>query len=228
MVSRTETVASLDQRVGYGRLYKDGARKGALILPGATQNQHFWFVWDTATRDVRYITDDHGIPVASCATLDLWGNSTHRTNISQLRTNAQTARFASGKVHLLGASAGGLAACNWAKNNPTLVQSLVLLIPVLNVQGVYSEDRGGFASAVGTAYGGAPPDADNPADYAADLNGLPISVYYSTTDTVTTEAETLAFIAASGAEGSSMGALGHGWGAPWSGLAAGQFMVDND
>jgi len=228
VVSRTETVASLPQRTGRGRLYKDGTRKGILVLPGFNNDRHYWFLLDQVTRELRYLTEDYGFPVASCGTAALWGNSTHRANISQMRTNAQTALFASGKVHLWGASAGGLAACNWAKANPTLVQSIVLLVPAVDVQALHAEDRGGTAASIEAAYGGAPPDADNPADYAADLDGIPIRVYYSTDDPYTTEAESLAFIEDSGAEGISMGALDHSWGPPWSGLEAGQFFTDND
>jgi pimeloyl-ACP methyl ester carboxylesterase len=140
----------------------------------------------------------------------------------------QTSLFASGKVHLLGVSAGGLGALNWAKNNPTLVQSITLLIPVLNVIGVDSEDRGSFSSAIQTAYGGSPTSADNPLDYAADLDGIPGRAYYSTTDAITEEDESTAFCADSGFEAVSMGAHGHFWDAPWSGINAGNFIREND
>lgn len=231
MLSRTETVASLAQRTFRGRLYRDGTRKAVLAFPGASNDRHYWAnTVDAAGRELRQITDDHGFPVGSIGTSGLWGNATHRANISQLRTNMQTALAAPGKVHLLGVSAGGTAACNWAKNNPTLVQSIVLLLGGVNIQAIHAEDRGGIglAASIEAAYGGAPPDAENPIDYAADLDGLPIRTYYSTDDPFTTEAETLAFCEDSGAEPISMGAQAHSWGPPWSGPAAGQFFTDND
>lgn len=228
MVSRTETVASLPQRTAAGRLYKDGTRKGILAFFGVGSDQHQWFTWDASTGEMRALTDGSGFPVAAMGTGTTWGNSTFRTNASQLKTNAQTALFASGKVHLLGASAGGLGALNWAKNNPTLVQSIVLLIPVLDVQYVHTNNIGGYAAAISTAYGGAPVDADNPADYAANLSGIPISLYYSTDDPYTPLSTNQAFIAATGAEGYSMGANQHGWTAPWSGANAGAFFSAHD
>lgn len=228
LVSSRGTISSLDQRLGTGYLHKPGRSTGAVVLFGATGTRDSWFAWDAAAYELREITG-RGIPVASIGTLDYWGNATIRSNISTLVTNAQATHFKSGKVHLLGASAGGLSVLNWAKANPTLVQSIVLLIPVVDVQAVHSENRSGFASAINTAHGGAPPDADNPADYAADLSGVPIKLFYSTNDPVTTEAESLAFIAASGAEGVSMGAQGHSWAYPaWSGGAAADFMLANE
>lgn len=228
LASSRGTVNSLDQRLGFGYLHKPGRSTGVLAMPGATQNRDWWFDLDASGREMREITA-RGIPVASIGTLDTWGNAAIRTSMSTLRTNAQATEFKSGKVHLLGMSAGGLCVLNWAKNNPTLVQSIVLVAPVLDVQAVHSENRGGYASAVNTAYGGVPPDADNPVDYATDLDGIPIRVYYSTTDDITLEAETLAFIADSGAEGVSMGAIGHFWTYEvWSGGAAADFMLANE
>lgn len=227
MVSSRGTVGGLAQRLALGYLHKPGRDTGLIAMPGATNDRDWWFDLDASTHELREITA-RGIPVATMGTLNTWGNSAVRTSMSTLKANAQTAEFKSGKVHLLGVSAGGLCVLNWAKNNPTLVQSIVLLIPVLDVQAVYSGNRGSFQSVIGTAYGGAPTDADNPADYAADLNGIPIRIYYSTSDTITLEAETLAFISASGAEGVSMGAQGHFWASPWSGGAAADFMLANE
>lgn len=228
MVSDRGTVSSLAQRVGYGRMYKAGRRKGILALPGATFNQDWWFDLDQATGEMRTLTELYGFPIGSCATLEDWGNSTMRARVSQLRTNCIASLFAGTKVHLMGVSAGGLSSLNWAKANPTLVQSISLLIPVVDVQAVYDNNRESFQSSISGAYGGRPPDSENPAKYAADLKGLPIRIYYSTNDSVTTSAETLNFAAAAGAETFSMGAVGHFWGPPWSGLHVGQFMRERD
>lgn len=227
MVSSRGTVATLPQRLALGYLHKPGRDIGLIAMPGATNDRDWWFDLDASTHELREITA-RGIPVATMGTLNTWGNSAVRTSMSTLKANAQTAEFKSGKVHLLGVSAGGLCVLNWAKNNPTLVQSMVLLIPVLNVIAVRSEDRGGFASVVTTAYGGAPSAADNPTDYAADLAGIPTRLYYSTTDPITTASESQGFATASGAELVSMGAVGHFWGSPWNGGLAADFMLANE
>lgn len=227
MFSDRGTVGGLAQRVACRHAYALGSRKGCLVLYGRGGDQDSWFTYDDSGREIRDITD-RDIPVASCATGVLWGNSTQRTNMSTLKTNAQTSLFAAGKVHLMGASAGGLAALNWAKNNPTLVQSISLVIPVIDVQYVHTNNIGGFASEINTAYGGAPADADCPAKYAANLAGIPIKIWYSTDDTYTLAATTTTFASASGATAVSMGAIAHSWTTPGLGISIGNFIREND
>lgn len=229
MVTNAGTVSSLDQRTGCGRLYRNGSRRGVIALPGATYDRNWWFDLDSATYEMRILTDGYGFPVASIGTFDTWGNSTQRTNVSTLYTNCVGGLFSSDtKVHILGVSAGGLTALNWAKNNPTLVQSITLLIPVIDVQAVYDENRSSFASSISTAYSGRPSDANNPADNASSFSGFPIRIYYSENDAVTTTTETLTFASACGAETLSMGPVGHFWGPPWNGYAVGEFMRAHD
>ena len=226
------TVNSVAQRTACDRRYVPASRKGVIALYGSTGTRDSFFALDAVSRELRDITD-LDFPVASCDTGVLWGNSTMLARITQLRTNAQgtdpvPTQFASGKVHLLGISSGGVAALAWAKANPSLVQSISLLIPALDIQAIDSENRSGFSAEIQTAYGGAPADADNPADFAGDLTSIPIKVWYSTTDAVTTESESLAFIAASGARGQSMGQVGHFWGPPWSGRDVALWMKSQD
>ncbi len=233
MVSRRETLNGVDQRTAVGRLYKASSPKRAtLVFPGDTQDRDWWWNLDTLllSGEMRSLTDTYKFPVGSIGTLTYWGNSTIRTQISTLRTNMQsTLATSSGRVNLLGVSAGGITALNWAKNNLDKVHSIVLLIPVLDVQAIYDVPRSvTFKNEISAAYGGRPGDSDNPIKYASQLNGIPISVYYSTNDTVTTQAESEAFILASGAEGNSMGAVGHFWGSPWNANAAGAFFEEHD
>jgi hypothetical protein len=217
VVSSRGTIGGLLQRTGHDRLYKPGSRKGVLMLYGATSDLDAWFGVDPLFGEVSGICAQQ-FPLATLSTGVTWGNSTIRTQMSTLRTNIQSSGlFASGKVHLVGVSMGGLCALNWAKANPTLVQSITLLIPVVDVQAVYDADRGGFAASIAAAHGGRPPDSENPADNTGSFTGIPTRLYYSTTDTITLAAEQEASAAGSGATLVSMGAVGHFWGPPWSG-----------
>lgn len=232
MLSRRGTIGGLLQRVHHGRLYRGGTKKGVIVLPGSFGTVDDYFNLNYPVLEAIHA---QGFATASLTTLNTWGNSTIRTDVSTLKTNCQTAQtpqpavFAAGKVHLVGISMGGLIALNWAKANPTLVQSITLVIPVLDVQAVYDENRGTFTSLIAPAYGGGrPTDADNPIKNAGSFTGFPINLYYSTTDPITTLSESESFAAATGAVPRSMGALGHGSGAPWGGADMARFIAAHD
>jgi predicted alpha/beta hydrolase family esterase len=223
--SHRRTVSGLNHRIGVPGEYVPGSRKGVLMVYGhgtedSLPNLDDAFGYLDPIHDAGFVTAQ--LDDTPC----LWGNSTVRTNLDTL--NASIADLVdTGSVHLFGASAGGTAVLNWAKANATLVRSIALVIPCVNVQGVHAENRGGFAAEVTTAYGGAPPDAENPLDFAADLSGIPIKMWVSETDTITTMAESKAFAEASGAELVNMGAQGHLFTAPFSGEALAAFYEAN-
>jgi len=127
--------------------------------------------------------------------------------------NASGGGAKSGKVHLIGVSQGGVGVVNWAKRNPTLVQSISLVVPALDLQDIYVNDRGGNQANINTAYGGVPDYATrSPMNLAANLAGIPTRVWYATNDTVTPSTATNTTFATSvGVSGStvSMGAVGH-------------------
>lgn len=228
MVSDRGTVSALAQRLAWGDRYQAGSQKGAICMCGHTYDRDGWFGFDVIGGEMRDISAR--LPLGCVGTGTTWGNSSCRTLMSSLKTNAQVSLFAAGKVHLMGVSAGGTACLNWAKNNPTLVQSISLIIPCLDIQAINSEDRGSFASSVQTAYGGAPSDAENPADNPSSFRSFPIKIWYSTTDTLTTTSEVTTFASAVGSNVTtvSMGALGHLWTQPGLGVDVGNFMKEND
>jgi len=224
MVSNRGTVGGLAQRTGAGHFYKPFTKRGVIAQYGAFFSEDGWF--DQQPDAVRAITGM--FPIASTATFNYWGNDALMANMTTLLTNAKAKLFANAPVHLLGISAGGLSCLNWAKNNPTLVKSISLVIPVINVQGVWDEDRVGAKFLVDAAYGGRPPDDHNPLDYAASLPDVPIRLYCSENDPYTTFIESIDFAALAGAEAISMGPIGHAVGAPWGGEAVALFMRAND
>jgi pimeloyl-ACP methyl ester carboxylesterase len=227
MVTDRGTVGGLDQRVMYGRTYKPGAKKGVLTIPGALGTMNDFFDLNFPILDAIH---KEGFATASLTTALTWGNDAIQAGVSTLRNNCITSGlFAAGKVHLMGISMGGLTVLNWARANPTLVQSITLVIPVLNVQGVYDQNRGGFTTLIAPgAYPARPPDDYNPLTNVASFAGVPINLYYSTTDPITLEAETLAFGHALGLDLRSMGPQGHGSAPPWGGPDAAGWIAAND
>ncbi len=88
------------------------------------------------------------------------------------------------------------------------------MIPTLDLAYVHDNDIGSSAAGIETAYGGlaayqAALPTHNPAQYAATLNTVPQHIVYSTDDTFTIEATTLAYAATVGAVLQSQGAVGH-------------------
>lgn len=167
-----------------------------------------------------YILDDPGLaeritegahrPVATFAHAALWGNSTAQGYIGNLRTYGQSNwGFSSGKVDLLGRSAGAAAALNWAKANPTLVNAIALLIPAVDLQDIDTNNRGSYSASIEAAWGGAVPDASNPADNTASFTGFPIAIWRSTDDPVCVQSVVDPFASAVGATVHSLGAIGH-------------------
>lgn len=200
----------------YKRKY--GARRPVIMLYGATGTRDSWFGWDQVLEpdgEISSITRK-GWPVGSIDTLDYWGNDTLLTNLSDHKAEGKSMGiFAGGRAHLIGTSAGGLTILNWARAHPKLVKSLTLLIPVLDVQDVYDNNRNGFASVISSAYGGRPPDDHNPMDSLEHFQDFPISLYFSTNDTVTPIDVTLDWIDGlvnnDRLELHNMGAQGHFW-----------------
>lgn len=120
-----------------------------------------------------------------------WGNPSAVGNVDSMKTWMQsTMGVKSGKVALVGISMGTLTALNYAKANPSKVACVVSVLPAVNLNDFYSNNRGGFAASVTSAYGGSYNDStqgptSNPYNYAASFPGtIPVQLYYSTADTI--------------------------------------------
>lgn len=84
---------------------------------------------------------------------DTWGNDTGQTRVGQSWTFAQTAFGAkTDKMILVGDSMGGAVALNYAMNNPSNVSAIALTRPVIGLDDIHDNNRGGFQSAINTAY----------------------------------------------------------------------------
>lgn len=160
----------------------------------------------------RYVTSGFPVLCGDCGGAATWGNSTAIGKVAGLKTYAQGALGAkSGTVILSGVSMGGLLALNWARANVSSVAGIILVIPVLDLNGVYAGNVGGVAAAIATAYGGTyvagtQQAAHDPATYAAtgDLGSIPILLFYAGSDPFTAESVSTTF---SGHVGSSCTAV---------------------
>jgi pimeloyl-ACP methyl ester carboxylesterase len=143
----------------------------------------------------------HNAVAADAGGPQTWGNQAAIDGAQRSYVKVQTMPGTKpGKVFLIGASMGGLTALNWAAANPDKVAGIVLIIPVINVNDVKINNRGGYASLVNAAHGGNYDETTqgatkNPATmkHAGKFAGIPILLYYGLTDTVCVPAEAEAF-----------------------------------
>lgn len=197
-----------------GRLYRPGEKRPVAYCPGVGANA---LTFLTSPHDpVPKAVANAGLPVGSFdfGGSALWGNDTARTRVGTARTFMHT-RLAprTDKLLLIGGSMGGATALRWAIQNPTQVAAIALFIPAVDLQDIVANNRGGYAASVTTAYGGTPTDAQNPADQAATLVSIPITIWYASDDPICAAATVQAFGAACGATMVNMGAVGHSFSA---------------
>lgn len=198
-----------------------GARRGVMFCHGAQGSSAQFLAESLGYREMASKLADHGGCVVGFADLgavlntsDVWGNATGMTRMDSEWAwikNASGGMAKTDKCILVGGSMGGLMCVNWAQRNPSLVAAVALIIPVLDLQDVYVNDRSGLQASISAAYGGAPDYATrSPMNLASGLAGIPTKIWYATDDPVTPDVGTVStFAAAAGASTSSMGAVGH-------------------
>lgn len=143
-------------------------------------------------------SDDNGGP-------QTWGNDSAVTKIAsavtalQARPNAK----AGAKVALVSTSMGFQNSLNYTLANPTKVSCLVSIIPVINVEDMRANNRGGVAAAINAAYSGTYSDAavgatKNPYNYRANslIANIPMLLFYGSTDALCLPTYTQQFAAA--------------------------------
>lgn len=138
-----------------------------------------------------------------------WGNDTAMARIATAKTYLQgsSGGAKTGKMALVGLSMGGCNALVWAAANPALVSCIVAVIPVINLTDMHSNNRGGTASIINDAYAGGWSQgtygaAHNPLTLAqaGKFTGIPILLFYGTTDPLCVPEQAIAFGAAVGAD----------------------------
>lgn len=138
-----------------------------------------------------------------------YGNNTAITRLGQTRTFAQGSEVGaqSGKVVLFSVSMGGLAVCNWARQNKTQVACIVMTVPATELEYYHDNDilpDVNEAAEIEAAYGGTTAynsalATHSPINYAAEISDLPIAIFYNTDDQWASPARIEAFGTAVGA-----------------------------
>lgn len=132
-----------------GTIYVHGAES-----PGAAN----WMETKSRWPAIKAI-GEHGVMVSSdLGGGDTWGNNTVISRIS-LANDFLKKQFSvsNGKINVLAQSMGGVSSISWIARNLTIVNKVVLIIPVINLQDVYANS--GYKSAIDNAYGGSYNDA---------------------------------------------------------------------
>jgi hypothetical protein len=198
--------------IPYGWKY-DGLRRGAIWSHGAAGT----YEWGPVERA---IFDDLLVPAASTDSggIRTWGSDAVTGPAGTVEGDrawmvAQASAKAD-KALLLGGSMGGLTAILTALANPTKVAAVCVFIPAIDPEYVRLNDPAGGANttAIQALYGVNPvPAAKQAYQRGADFRatGIPCQIWYSSNDPYTPVASTETFINAAGAEGRSMGAVGH-------------------
>lgn len=138
-----------------------------------------------------------------------YGNDTAITRVGQTRSFAQSAEIGAqtGKVVLFSISMGGLAVCNWARQNKANVACIVMMVPATELEYYHDNDilEGVDAEAeIDAAYGGhsnyvASLATHSPINYTAEISDLPIAIFYNTDDSMANPGRIEAFGSAVGA-----------------------------
>lgn len=138
-----------------------------------------------------------------------WGNTTHIAKITEARNYLLTQPdVLPGRIDILAQSMGATGALAWAAQNSSLVNRIILLIPVLNLTDL--RNNSSFQGAIDAAYGGTYTEAahgaaHNPLTIAQSgaLSFTPMQVWYGDADTLCKPADTQAFADALGQFGAA-------------------------
>lgn len=139
-----------------------------------------------------------------------WGNPAVLSAMSTARTFLLSQPGVSaGKVNILAQSMGAVAALAWAAANPTLVNRIALIIPVLNLTDV--RNNSSYQQDINLAYGGLYSEATHGSSHnpltlaqAGKLTSTSIKMWYGSTDTLCKPEFVSQFVAASGAKAVSL------------------------
>lgn len=128
--------------------------------------------------------------IAGDAGGDTWGSSTGITRLDgyltrlKARSDVDPTKYA-----LISGSMGGIVSLNYAAQASVKPKAIVSVIPVLNPNDIVTNNRSGYAASINAAYGGAYNEATMGATYNPwtmrndpKLKGIPMLLFYGTTD----------------------------------------------
>lgn len=197
-----------------GRLYKnDSTKRPVIYFTGGPGDDRDFLTAPASGSQIAPRLVDAKIAVISAAFggAAQWGNDTAQARIGQAFSFVQATLGTKGDKFVgVGISKGATAMLNYARNNPSKVAALVLIVPAVNVSDIYDNDRSGLAAAIDAAYGGSWASAKathdpalNTATHAAQ--GIPMKLCYGGADTTIMPQTVLDFAAATGATAVQIG-----------------------
>ena len=145
-----------------------------------------------------------------------WGNDAGQSAMTTAKAYMHASMGAkAGKILLVGASMGGLSSFVWAKNNPTLVAGIIGIVPVSDVNDIYTNNRQGLATWIASAYAGGWSQATlgaarNPITFATAgaLAGIPALLFSAASDATVIPSTVLALKNAIGASATHVSMTG--------------------
>jgi alpha-beta hydrolase superfamily lysophospholipase len=181
-------------------------RQGILYVPGLTGDALSWEA-DSIIEATWKACAEYRYRLFTINEEIQWGNSAMMTKLDNAYAWCRANLGFRTRVHLFGTSGGGPAILNWARANPTLVASIVGIVPAIDIQDI---DDNNLTAVLGlpaatygphVAYGGArPPDANNPADNTSGFSGIPMLIHYGISDPICRPGPATTFINATGCE----------------------------
>lgn len=190
------------------RVRLDGA---VLVAPGAMQSG---LTLRTISPDIDVLTDAGTVYCGDLGGTQTWGNATSVTaSVAALDVlDTET----TGTPLAVGFSMGATSVLNTAWRNTTRIGRMALVVPVLDLQDIHDNNRGGWAASLEAAYTNlaglqAAYASRSPVLRVADTIalGVDLGIWYSTNDPVCLPAITEDWAGDVGAELFSMGAVGH-------------------
>lgn len=167
------------------------------------------------------ITDKTGVPMVfpdlsgAPGGAAAWGNASSLTKVDNAWTAAQTELgVKSDKLLMWGESMGLTTALCYLMANPTKVAAIAGLLPCVNISDIQANNRGGLGASVDTAYAAAWAASAATKDPFLNMTairntGVPMLLYYSTTDTVALPGFAQTFANTVNCRMESLGAIGH-------------------
>lgn len=195
--------------------------KLAVICHGSAADGWFYNDIPSRRRDLEVLARagvvvlaiDHGNPLKP----DNWGNDVSVARVSEAITWAGTTFGCdTTKVAILGDSAGGATALNWAKGNVAQTGAVVLRAGVCNIGAIYQAGAGNplLVELIDDAYDAAWPAAAATHDPALNISSFqPLAsrmrLYYAGADGLVPPAATVAFAEAVGCRAITYGDMDH-------------------
>lgn len=165
-------------------------RRGLLYAHGAGSDYREGLTYG-AIKNILFDTAIDRLVVGSDFAGNGWGNNASMSRMTTAYDHAVAQGAKSDKVAVMGLSMGGQNSLVWAAENPSKVSCIVLAIPVIDVTDIHTNNRGGSAASINSAYAGGWSQgvygtAKNPLTLAqaGAFAQIPILLMYGTGDTL--------------------------------------------